>query len=62
MTNAYFEDLNNNTPEDNGINMLAAAQELETFAIKYFRYFRYCKTHKPAKQTQVMSQKWFGEC
>ena len=62
MTNAYFENLKNNTPEDNGIIMLAAAQELETFAIRYFRYFRYCKTHKPAKQTQVMSQKWFGEC
>ena len=59
MTNAYFKDLNNNTPEDNGINMLAAAQELDTFAI---RYFRYCKTHERAKQTQVMSQKWFGEC
>lgn len=59
MTNAYFENLKNNTPENNGIIMLAAAQELETFAI---RYFRYCKTHKPAKQTQVMSQKWFGEC
>ena len=59
MTNAYFEDFNNNTPEDNGINMLAAAQELDTFAI---RYFKYCKTHKRANQTQVMSQKWFGEC
>ena len=58
MTNAYFEDLKNNTPEDNGIIMLAAA-ELETFAI---RYFKYCKTHKRANQTQVMSQKWFGEC
>ena len=62
MTNAYFENLKNNTPEDNGIIMLAAAQELETFAIRYFTYFRYCKTQKPAKQTQVMSQKWFGEC
>ena len=57
MTNAYFEGLNNNTPEDNGINMLAAAQELDTFAIRYFRYFSYCKTHERAKQTQVMSQK-----
>ena len=62
MTNAYFEGLKNNTPEDNGIIMLAAARELETFAISYFRYFSYCKTHKGAKQTQVMSQKWFGEC
>ena len=59
MTNAYFEDLKNNTPDDNGIIMLAAAQELETFANGYFRY---CKIHKPPKQTQVMSQKWFGEC
>ena len=59
MTNVYFEDLKNNTPEDNGIVMLAAAQELETFAI---RYFKYCKTHKRANQTQVMSQKRFGEC
>ena len=59
MTNAYFEDLKNNTPEDNGIIMLAAAQELETFAN---RYFRYRKIHNPPKQTQVMSQKWFGEC
>ena len=59
MTNAYFEDLKNSMPEDNGIIMLAAAQELETFAKRYFRYY---KIHKPPKQTQVMSQKWFGEC
>lgn len=55
MSNAFFEDLKNDPPEDNGINILAAAQELDMFAIEY------CKTHKQAKQTQVMSQKWFGE-
>ena len=51
-----FGALKNDTPEDNGINILAAAQELVIFAIKYR------KTHERAKQTQVMSQKWFGEC
>ena len=50
-----FGGLKNDTPQDNGINILAAAEELVMFAIEY------CETHKRAKQTQVMSQKWFGE-
>ena len=56
ISNTFFFFFKNDPPEDNSINILVAAQQLDMFAI------RYLKTHKQAKQTQVMSQKWFGEC
>lgn len=55
MSNDYFEDFKNDPPKENGLNILAAAQELEMFAIEY------CKSHNTTKKTQVIPQKWFGE-
>ena len=55
-TNNFFNHLKEDPPRKSDINILAATQELEAFAINYG------KTHYKVNESKVFSQEQFGEC